>query len=290
MLFLPWLAFRICLGGFFISEVKSMAEKVTVPEIVKMKHRGAKITCLTAYDYSFARILDSAGVDILLVGDSVGCVVQGYANTLPVTMDEMVYHTRAVVRGRKRALVVGDMPFLSYQVSREEAVRNAGRFLQEGGAEAVKLEGGMSVRETIAKIVQAGIPVMGHVGLTPQSVHRLGGYKVQGKDKGRYDEILADALAVEEAGGFALVLEGMPIELAKEITSRVSIPTIGIGAGPHCDGQVLVIHDMLGLFDDFKPKFVKRYAELKDVITGAVKSFVCDVREERFPAEEHSFR
>ncbi|MGE5817441.1 MAG: 3-methyl-2-oxobutanoate hydroxymethyltransferase [Deltaproteobacteria bacterium] len=267
-----------------------MAEKVTVPEIAKMKQRGAKITCLTAYDYSFARILDSAEVDILLVGDSLGCVVQGYANTLPVTMDEMIYHTRAVARGRKRALVVGDMPFLSYQVSQEEAVRNAGRFLQEGGAEAVKLEGGMSVRETIAKIVQAGIPVMGHVGLTPQSVHRLGGYKIQGKEKERYDAILADALAVEEAGGFALVLEGMPIELAKDITNRLSIPTIGIGAGPHCGGQVLVIHDMLGLFDDFKPKFVKRYAELKDVITGAVRSFVSDVREERFPAEEHSFR
>ena len=267
-----------------------MAEKVTVPEIAKMKQRGAKITCLTAYDYSFARILDSAEVDILLVGDSLACVVQGYANTLAVTMDEMIYHTRAVVRGRKRALVVGDMPFLSYQVSSEEAVRNAGRFLQEGGAEAVKLEGGTAVRETIAKIVQAGIPVMGHVGLTPQSIHRLGGYKVQGKDKGQYDAILADALAVEEAGGFALVLEGMPMELAKEITKRLSIPTIGIGAGPHCDGQVLVIHDMLGLFDDFKPRFVKRYAELKDVIGGAVKSFVADVREERFPAEEHSFR
>ncbi|MGE5302371.1 MAG: 3-methyl-2-oxobutanoate hydroxymethyltransferase [Alphaproteobacteria bacterium] len=267
-----------------------MAEKVTVPDIAAMKQRGAKITCLTAYDYSFARILDSAEVDILLVGDSLGCVVQGHANTLAVTMDEMIYHTRAVARGRKRALVVGDMPFLSYQVSAEEAVRNAGRFLQEGGAEAVKLEGGTAVRETIAKIVQAGIPLMGHVGLTPQSVHRLGGYKVQGKDKGRYDAILADALAVEDAGGFALVLEGMPMDLAKEITNRVSIPTIGIGAGPHCDGQVLVIHDMLGLFDDFKPKFVKRYAELKDVIGGAVKSFVADVREERFPAEEHSFR
>jgi 3-methyl-2-oxobutanoate hydroxymethyltransferase len=267
-----------------------MAEKMTVPEIARMKQRGAKITCLTAYDYSFARILDSAEVDILLVGDSLGCVVQGHANTLPVTMDEMIYHTRAVARGRKRALVVGDMPFLSYQVSDKEAVRNAGRFLQEGGAEAVKLEGGTAVRETIARIVQAGIPVMGHVGLTPQSIHRLGGYKVQGKDKGRYDTIVADALAVEEAGGFALVLEGMPMELAKEITNRVSIPTIGIGAGPHCDGQVLVIHDMLGLFDDFKPRFVKRYAELKDVIGAAVKSFVADVREERFPAEEHSFR
>ena len=267
-----------------------MAEKITVPEIVRMKQRGAKITCLTAYDYSFARILDSAGVDILLVGDSVGCVVQGHANTLPVTMDEMVYHTRAVVRGRKRALVVGDMPFLSYQISEERALQNAGRLLQEGGAEAVKLEGGVSVRETIGKIVKSGIPVMGHVGLTPQSVHRLGGYRVQGKDKGQYDAILNDALAVEEAGAFAIVLEGMPIDLAKEITSRVSIPTIGIGAGAHCDGQVLVMHDMLGLFDDFRPKFVKRYAELKGVVMGAVKKFVSDVREEKFPGEEHSFR
>ncbi len=267
-----------------------MAEKVTVPEIVKMKQRGAKITCLTAYDYSFARILDSAGVDILLVGDSVGCVVQGHGNTLPVTMDEMVYHTRAVVRGCQHALVVGDMPFLSYQISAEQAVQNAGRLLQEGGAEAVKLEGGVSMRETIAKIVKSGIPVMGHVGLTPQSVHRLGGYRVQGKEKGQYEAILNDALAVDEAGAFAIVLEGMPIDLAKEITSRVSIPTIGIGAGAHCDGQVLVMHDMLGLFDDFKPKFVKRYAELKSVVTGAVKKYVSDVREEKFPGPEHSFR
>lgn len=267
-----------------------MAEKVTVPEIVRMKQRGAKITCLTAYDYSFARILDSAGIDILLVGDSVGCVVQGHANTLPVTMDDIVYHTRAVVRGRKRALVVGDMPFLSYQVSEEQAVQNAGRLLKEGGAEAVKLEGGVSVRETIARIVQSGIPVMGHVGLTPQSVHRLGGYKVQGKDQARYDAIVNDALAVEEAGAFAIVLEGMPLALAKEITGRVSIPTIGIGAGAHCDGQVLVMHDMLGLFDDFKPKFVKRYADLKGAVMGAVKKFVSEVREEKFPGEEHSFR
>ncbi len=267
-----------------------MAEKVTVPDIVKMKQRGVKITCLTAYDYSFARILDGAGIDILLVGDSVGCVVQGHANTLPVQIEEMIYHTRAVVRGRKRALVVGDMPFLSYQVNQDEAVRNAGRLLQEGGAEAVKLEGGVSMRETIAKIVRSGIPVMGHVGLTPQSVHRFGGYKVQGKDPSGYEAIVDDALAVEEAGAFAIVLEGIPLGLAKEITSRLSIPTIGIGAGTHCDGQVLVMHDMLGLFDDFKPKFVKRYAELKGVVAGAVKKFVSDVREEKFPGEEHSFR
>ena len=267
-----------------------MADQVTVPEIVKMKQREAKIICLTAYDYSFARILDDAGVDILLVGDSLGCVVQGQANTLPVTIDEMIYHTRAVVRGRKRALVVGDMPFLSYQVSAKDALRNAGRLLQQGGAQAVKLEGGVAMRETIAKIVQVGIPVMGHVGLTPQSVHSFGGYKIQGKDKNRREAVLRDALAVEEAGAFSVVLEGMPKDLAKEITERLTIPTIGIGAGVNCDGQVLVIHDMLGLFDDFQPKFVKRYAELKDVMNGAVKEFINDVRAEKFPGEEHSFK
>lgn len=267
-----------------------MAEKVTVPEIVKMKQRGEKITCLTAYDYSFARILDEAGVDILLVGDSVGCVFQGQSNTLPVTMDDMLYHTRAVVRGRKRALVVGDMPFLSFQVGKEQAILNAGRFLQDGGAEAVKLEGGLPMQETIAGMVKVGIPVMGHIGLTPQSVHRFGGYKIQGKDKGQRETLLRDALAVQEAGAFAVVLEGMPMDLAKEITERLTIPTIGIGAGLHCDGQVLVIHDMVGLFNDFTPKFVKRYADLKGVMTSAVKAFISEVREQKFPGEEHSFK
>ncbi len=267
-----------------------MAEKITVPEIIKMKQRGEKITCLTAYDYSFARILDEAGVDILLVGDSLGCVVQGRENTLSVTLDEMIYHTRAVARGTEHALVVGDMPFLSYQASKEQAVQNAGRFLQEAGAEAVKLEGGVAMRETIAKIVEVGIPVMGHVGLTPQSIHRFGGYKIQGKGKDQREAVLRDALAVEEAGSFALVLEAIPRELAGEITGRLSVPTIGIGAGASCDGQVLVIHDMLGLFQDFTPKFVKRYADLKGVITTAVKQFVGEVRAEKFPGEEHSFR
>jgi 3-methyl-2-oxobutanoate hydroxymethyltransferase len=267
-----------------------MAEKMTVPEIAKKKQRGDKITCLTAYDYSFARILDGAGVDMLLVGDSLGCVVQGHATTLPVTVDEMIYHTRAVARGRRHALLIADMPFLSYQVSVEQAMRTAGRFLQEGGAEAVKLEGGVAMQETIGRLVQVGIPVMGHIGLTPQSVHQFGGYKVQGKSKDDREAVLRDAIAVEKSGAFAIVLEGIPAELAREITSRVSIPTIGIGAGPHCDGQVLVIHDMLGLFDDFRPKFVKRYAELKTVIAAAVKSFVSEVREQKFPGEEHSFR
>ena len=267
-----------------------MAQKVTVPEIGKMKQRGEKITCLTAYDYSFARILDEAGIDMLLVGDSVGCVVQGQVNTLAVTMDEMIYHTKAVARGRQRALLVGDMPFLSFQVSGEQAVLNAGRLLKEAGAEAVKLEGGVAVQETIAAIVRAGIPVMGHIGLTPQSVHRFGGYKIQGKEPKRREDLLRDALAVEEAGAFALVLEGMPMDLAKQITERMTIPTIGIGAGAHCDGQVLVIHDMLGLFHDFTPKFVKPYADLRAAMTTAVQTFIEEVREQKFPTPEHSFR
>ena len=267
-----------------------MGDKITVPHIRKMKQRGEKITCLTAYDYAFARILDEAGVEILLVGDSLGCVVQGNHNTLAVTMDEMIYHTRAVVRGRKRALVIGDMPFLSYQVSKEEALKNAGRFLKEAGAEAVKLEGGVGVHDTIRAIVGAGIPLVGHIGLTPQSVHQFGGYKIQGRERERRDAVMRDALAVEAAGAFAVVLEGMPLDLAEEITERVTIPTIGIGAGSHCDGQVLVIHDMLGLFDDFTPKFVKRYADLKNAMTGAVKQFIGEVKEKKFPAEEHSFR
>ncbi|MEX0804232.1 MAG: 3-methyl-2-oxobutanoate hydroxymethyltransferase [Candidatus Binatia bacterium] len=267
-----------------------MADKITVPGLMKMKQQGEKITCLTAYDYSFARVLDEAGIDILLVGDSVGCVVQGQPNTLAVTMDEMIYHTRLVVRGRNRALVVGDMPFLSFQVSKTQALQNAGRFLREAGAEAIKLEGGVPMRDTIDAIVSAGIPVMGHIGLTPQSVHRFGGYKIQGREKGQREIIVRDALAVQEAGAFAVVLEGMPTTLAKEITERLTIPTIGIGAGVHCDGQVLVIHDMLGLFDDFAPKFVKRYADMKKAMATAVKSFIGDVREQKFPGEEHSFK
>ncbi|MGH7826026.1 MAG: 3-methyl-2-oxobutanoate hydroxymethyltransferase [Candidatus Binatia bacterium] len=267
-----------------------MTDKVTVPEIIKMKERGEKITCLTAYDYSFSRILDAAGVDILLVGDSLGTVIQGHPDTLPVTLDEMIYHTKAVARGRKRALLVGDMPFLSFQVGKEQAKENAGRFLKEARAEAVKLEGGVAMRETIEAIVQVGIPVMGHVGLTPQSVNQFGGYKIRGKDKKQREAVVRDALAVEEAGAFAVVLEGMPADLAKDITERLSIPTIGIGAGAHCDGQVLVIHDMLDLFDDFTPKFVKRYAGLKGIIAGAVKTYIREVREQEFPGEEHSFR
>jgi 3-methyl-2-oxobutanoate hydroxymethyltransferase len=267
-----------------------MGDKITVPHIVKMKQRGEKITCLTAYDYSFARILDEAGVEMLLVGDSLGCVVQGGANTLAVTMDEMVYHTRLVVRGRKRALVIGDMPFMSYQLGKDEALRNAGRFFKEAGAEAIKLEGGVTVQESIRAIVDAGMPVMGHVGLTPQSVHQFGGYKIQGRDNERREAVLRDAVAVEQAGAFAVVLEGIPQDLAGEISQRLAIPTIGIGAGMQCDGQVLVIHDMLGLFDDFVPKFVKRYADVKQTMIGAVKEFVGEVKERKFPAQAHSFK
>lgn len=265
------------------------SDKVTVPGIMKMKEKGEKITSLTAYDYSFARILDAAGIDILLVGDSLGSVIQGQENTLPVTLEEVIYHTRAVVRGRQRALVVADMPFLTFQVSIEEAKRNAGRILQESGAEAVKLEGGVEMLETIEAIAQIGVPVMGHVGLTPQSIHRFGGYRVQGKEKNQREKIIQDALAVEEGGAFSIVLEGIPMDLAEEITRRLSIPTIGIGAGVRCDGQVLVVHDMLGLFDMYTPKFVKKYADLRGIISEAVRNYVAEVKESQFPDEEHSF-
>ena len=266
-----------------------MGQKVTVPELVKMKQRGEKIVSLTAYDYCFARILDNAGIDVLLVGDSLGAVVQGHDTTLPVTLEDIIYHTRAVIRGRQRALVVSDMPFMTFQVGVDEAKRNAGRLLQEGGAEAVKLEGGVAQAATIEAVVQMGVPVMGHVGLTPQSVHQFGGYKIQGRGEGQAGAILQDALAVEEAGAFAVVLEGIPLQLAKEITQRLSIPTIGIGAGPHCDGQILVAHDMLGLFDDFTPKFVKQYANLKAVIGEAVDAYAAEVRTNAFPDEQHTF-
>ncbi len=267
-----------------------MDGKVTVPEIKKMKERGEKITALTAYDYSFARILDQAGIDILLVGDSLGSVIQGRENTLSVTMEDMIYHTKAVARGRQRALLVADMPFLSFQVSAEEAKRNAGRFVQEAGAQAVKLEGGMRILQTVEALIQMGIPVMGHVGLTPQSIHQFGGYRVQGKEKAGREAILQDALGLEAAGAFAVVLEGIPMNLAGEITKRLSIPTIGIGAGVNCDGQVLVVHDMLGMFDMYTPKFVKKYADMKTVMTGAVEKFIAEVREQKFPDKQHSFQ
>ncbi len=264
--------------------------KITIPDILKKKAEGRKITMLTAYDYPTAQIVDEAGIDIVLVGDSLGMVVQGIESTLPVTMDEMIYHTRMVVRAARTALVVGDMPFLSYQADRAEAVRNAGRFLKEAGAEAVKLEGGVAVAETIRAIVAAGIPVMGHIGLTPQSVHALGGYKVQGRDEAAREKILADARAVQDSGAFSVVLEAVPSSLAQEIGKMLSIPTIGIGAGPHCDGQVLVLHDLLGLFDRFTPKFVKRYAALKDEALRAVREYKQEVESGAFPTEEQSFK
>ena len=266
-----------------------MGRKMTVPEVWSMKEKGEKVVCLTAYDYCFARILDESGIDILLVGDSLGSVVQGHDSTLPVTVDDVIYHTKAVVRGRRRALVVSDMPFMTFQLGVDEAKRNAGRLVQEGGAESVKLEGGVTQAATIEGLVKMGVPVMGHVGLTPQSVHQFGGYRIQGRGEADARAILDDAMAVEQAGAFAVVLEGIPVQLAREITQRVSIPTIGIGAGMHCDGQILVVHDMLGLFDDFTPKFVKRYANLKETIGGAVRSYMEEVRTEAFPAEEHTF-
>ena len=262
---------------------------MTVPRLRKMKREGTRITMVTAYDATFARLFDDAGMDILLVGDSLGMVVQGQDSTLPVTVDEVIYHCRAVVRGTRRAHVVGDMPFLSWQVSPEQALTNAGRFLSEGGAQAVKLEGGVDAAPTIERIVHAGIPVMAHVGLTPQSVHAMGGFRVQGKTEEAAERVLADAKAVAEAGAYSLVLEGIPTDLAKRITDEVDIPTIGIGAGPHCDGQVLVCYDLLGLTPELKPKFVKRYAEFFEEGVAAARRYRDEVRAGVFPSEEYSF-
>lgn len=262
---------------------------VTVPRLRKMKSEGTRITMVTAYDATFARLFDEAGMDVLLVGDSLGMVVQGRSSTLPVTVDEVIYHCRAVARGTRRAHIVGDMPFLSWQLSPEDALRNAGRFLSEGGAQAVKLEGGVDAARTIQRIVNAGIPVMGHVGLTPQSVHAMGGFRVQGKTEEAAARVLADAIAVAEAGAYSLVLEGIPTDLAKRITESIDIPTIGIGAGPHCDGQVLVCYDLLGLTADMKPKFVKRYAEFFEDGLAAARLYRDEVRAGVFPSEAYSF-
>lgn len=273
-------------GIFIMAEKK----KITVPEIIDRKSKGEKIVMLTAYDYPFARIVDQAGVDIILVGDSLGTVVAGYKSTLPVTLRHTIYHTQAVVRGVKNALVVADMPFLTYQTGKRDAIKNCGLVIKEGGAEAVKIEGGKAIAGIISALVDVGIPVMGHVGLTPQSVNIFGGYRVQGRDKTRRKRIIEDALAVEKSGAFSVVLEGIPADLAKEITEQVKIPTIGIGAGPHCDGQVLVLHDMLGIFDDFQPTFVKRYANIKEIALKAVQNFADEVRKNIFPDEKHSYR
>jgi len=267
-----------------------LSEKVTTATIRKMKAEGTPITMLTAYDYSMAKILDEAGIDMILVGDSLGNVVLGYDSTLPVTMDDMVHHVKAVCRGASRALVVADMPFMSYQVSLEEALRNAGRFMKETGAKAVKLEGGREIIETIRAIVNAGIPVVGHLGLTPQYVHQLGGYRVQGKDTAAAEKMIDDALALEEAGVFAIVLECVPSPLGRLITEKLKVAaTIGIGAGPHCDGQVLVVNDLLGLYPGHTPRFVKKYANLHEQVNGAIKQYIDEVRERSFPGPEHCF-
>lgn len=263
-------------------------KKFTTLTMRQKKARRQPITMLTAYDYATAQALDRAGIDSILVGDSVGMVVLGYANTLPVTMDEMIHHSKAVARGATHALLVGDMPFLSYQVSTEDAVRNAGRFLQEAGMDAVKLEGGRERIGAVAAIVAAGIPVMGHLGLTPQSVHALGGFRTQGKTASAARRILDDALALEQAGCFSLVLEKVPARLARAISERLEIPTIGIGAGSGCDGQVLVTHDLLGLFDRFTPSFVKKYAELHGEMARAFAAYKADVEAGAFPGPEHS--
>ncbi|MGQ9708250.1 MAG: 3-methyl-2-oxobutanoate hydroxymethyltransferase [bacterium] len=264
------------------------AEKVTTTRLMRMKGKGEKIVCLTAYDFPFARILDEAGVDLILVGDSAANVVYGMTTTLPIGMEEMVFHTRAVANGVRRALVVSDMPFMSYQVSIERAIENAGRFLK-AGAEAVKVEGAGPVLTTVRRLVEYGIPVMGHLGLMPQAVHKLGGYRLQARTPEEQEKLLLEAIELEQAGCFALVLEKVPAELAKQVTGRLHIPTIGIGAGPDCDGQVLVLQDMLGFFDEPKYRFVKRYAKLGQEIRRAVGDYIADVRSGMFPDREHSF-
>jgi len=264
-------------------------KKVTINTLRKMKQAGERITMLTAYDATFARLLDRAGTDVLLVGDSLGMVVQGHETTLPVTMDQMVYHCAAVKRGVQRAHLVGDLPFGSYQGSPDEAVKNAVRLVAEGGCESVKLEGGAEYAEVVKRIVRAGVPVMGHIGLTPQSVHKLGGYVLQGRTEEKAQQLLADAKALEAAGCYALILEMMPSELSAEISHALTIPVIGIGAGAGCDGQVLVIYDLLGLNPDFSPRFVKKYLDLGMLITDAVRSYNDEVRHGMFPGPEHSF-
>src|SRR6266436_2286138 len=261
-----------------------VSTKVRVPDLAVMKERGERIVMLTAYDATMARLLDRSGIDVLLVGDSLGQVILGLDTTIPVTLDAVIHHTRAVTRGASRALVVADMPFLTYQVSAEEALRNAARLFQEGGAAAVKLEGGRSVADAVRRLTAAGIPVMGHVGLTPQHVHRLGGMRQQARGEEAAQELIRDAVALEDAGAFAVVVEAVPDAVAEAVTSRLKIPTIGIGAGPHCDGQVLVSYDMLGLFDTFVPKFVKQYAQLGELIESAAKDYANDVRQGAYPS------
>jgi len=264
-------------------------KRITTKALSVLKQRVIKITSLTAYDFITAKLLDEAGIDIILVGDSLSNVFQGNDTTLPVTMDEMIYHTKAVIKGVNRAMVVVDLPFMSYQLSVDEGFRNAGRIMKETSASGVKLEGGERVAETIRKVTQAGIPVMGHLGLTPQSIHQFGSYRERGRTKEEADEILKDAKIIEEAGAFSLVLEKIPADLAEQITKSLTIPTIGIGAGVHCDGQILVTPDMLGLNMDFNPRFVRRYAHFAEGITDAVKNYIDEVRHAKFPSKEESY-
>jgi 3-methyl-2-oxobutanoate hydroxymethyltransferase len=271
-----------------MSAAKSL-KKITIPDILEMKARSEKIVSLTAYDHLMAQLLDESGVDIILVGDSAGMVIAGFETTLPVTMEMMLYHVAAAHRGVKRALLVADMPFLSYQAGWQEAVKNAGRFLQESGAEAVKLEGGAAIAETVSRLTALGIPVMGHIGLTPQSINKFGSYRLVGVDKNEEKVLLDEASILEDAGVFSIVLEKIPADLAGEITSRLKIPTIGIGAGKKCDGQVLVTHDMLGLFEKFQPKFVRRYAEIAAHMRKAFEQYARDVKSGQFPSTDESY-
>ncbi len=266
-----------------------MERRVSITKLKAMKKRGELFAMLTAYDYPSARLVEEAGVPIILVGDTLGMVVLGYDTTIPVTMDEMLHHVKAVVRGTRKAHVVADMPFMSYQAGPVDALRNAGRMLKEGGAQSVKLEGGKRVADTVSLLVSSGIPVMGHIGLTPQSVNQFGGYKVQGKTPAAAVKLVNDAVALEQAGAYAIVLETVPAQLAQAITEKVSLPTIGIGAGPHCDGQVQVFHDLLGLFEEFVPKHAKRYAQLGELVKDAVGRYVAEVKEGAFPTERESF-
>jgi 3-methyl-2-oxobutanoate hydroxymethyltransferase len=286
----PWEEVEVDFAPQTIGEIGKMGEeRITVRSFIKFKKRGEKIVMLTAYDFFTARILDQIGIDAVLVGDSVNMVFYGSPNTLSITMDQMVYHTKAVSSSVERALVLADMPFLSYQVSTEEAILNAGRFLKEGGAGAVKIEGGLEMADTIRRIIEVGIPVMGHIGLTPQSINRFGGYVVRGRSEEERNYLTESARALEEIGCFSILLESIPRDLATEITQAAGVPTIGIGAGVDCDGQVLVVNDLLGLFEDFRPKFVRRYAELGKGIREACKNFVDDVKSGKFPSEEETY-
>ncbi len=263
--------------------------KITIPELIRKKKEKEKTACLTAYDWTMGRLLDEAGIDLILVGDSAGMVMAGRQDTVPVTIDEMLYHTKCVRRAVKRALLVADMPFLSYQINPDQAVKNCGRFLKEAGADAVKIEGGAHMAQTIQRLVQTGIPVMGHLGLTPQSVREFGGYRVRGKEKNEAEKLADDAKIIEQAGVFSMVLEKVPADLAAQITASSGVPTIGIGAGPHCDGQILVTHDALGLFEAFKPRFVRRYAHLAQTIRDAAGQYKRDVEQGDYPSAEESY-